>query len=99
MNNIIRLYKLIRKLYAKAKANPAKYAKFESGVKALVNAKDDKALVDAMTSLAFTIKDIYRPAAPKKKRVRKPKAKQLELPFPEPEQPPITLYTDPKINS
>ena len=99
MNNIIRLYKLIRKLYAKAKANPAKYAKFETQVKALVNAKADKELVSAMTALAFTIKDIYRPATAKKKRVRKPKAQQLELPFPEPEQPPITLYTDPKINS
>ena len=99
MNNIIRLYKLVRKLYARAKANPAKYAKFETQVKALINAKDDKELVSAMTSLAFIVKDIYRPAK-KKRTVRKPKAKQLELPLTlEPEQPPISLYTDPKLNS
>jgi len=91
MNKVIRLYKLVRKLYAKAKTNPAKYEKFENGVKALINAKDDKELVKAMTSLAFTIKGIYSPE--RKRKPRKPKI------TPEPVQPPASLYIDPRINT
>lgn len=91
MNKVIRLYKLVRKLYAKAKANPAKYEKFELQVKALINAKDDKEMVNAITSLAFTIKGIYSPA--RKRKPRKPKT------TPEPVQPPTSLYTDPRINT
>ena len=72
MKKFLAIWKIARKLYTQAKANPTRAKKFEDAVTKVATAKNNTEFVKAVTNLGFAVKDLY--SAPKKPVVkRKPK--------------------------
>jgi crotonobetainyl-CoA:carnitine CoA-transferase CaiB-like acyl-CoA transferase len=74
MKKLLIIWKIVRKLYAQAKANPTRAAKFEAAIEKVTSAKTNAEFAKAFTSVGFAAKELY--SAPKKPRVKaKPKTK------------------------
>ncbi len=76
MRKLLIAWQIVRKLYAQAKANPTRAAKFEKAIVAVSNARTNAEFTKAITNLAFAAKELYsapkKPRGPRKPKVAKP---------------------------